>query len=184
MHSPPRPRESRAALEQPDHRLLGSPHFGERMAVDWLDVARFADTFGYQADVTTHVWPYRDWVIDAFNANMPFDQFITWQLAGDLLPDATRDQRLATAFNRLHRQTNEGGSVEEEFRVEYVCDRVETFGTGVPRADLRVREAATITSSIRSPSGISIRFSRSSTTSTKAVSIRTSPTPCQRRRFR
>ena len=117
-----------AALAQEITRLLASPHFGERMAVDWLDVARFADTFGYQSDVAMNVWPYRDWVIKAFNENLPFDQFITWQLAGDLLPGATRDQQLATAFNRLHRQTNEGGSVEEEFRVEYNCDRVETFG--------------------------------------------------------
>ena len=82
-------------------RLLASPHFGERMASDWLDVARFADTFGYQSDATMQVWPWRDWVIRSFNENLPFDQFITWQLAGDLLPGATRDQQLATAFNRL-----------------------------------------------------------------------------------
>jgi hypothetical protein len=99
-----------------------------RMAVDWLDVARYADTYGYQADVYRDVWPYRDWVIRALNDNLPYDQFITWQLAGDLLPDATRDQRIATAFNRLHRQTNEGGSVEEEFRVDYVADRTDTLG--------------------------------------------------------
>ena len=117
------------AVEQAADRLLASPHFGERMAADWLDVARFADTFGYQSDVAAHVWPYRDWVIQAFNKNLPFDQFITWQLAGDLLPEATREQRLATAFNRLHRQTNEGGSIDEEYRVEYVSDRVETYGT-------------------------------------------------------
>ena len=109
-------------------RLLSSPHFGERLAVDWLDRARYADTFGYQADVDSGVWPWRDWVVRAFNENLPYDRFATWQLAGDLLPDAGRDQRLATAFNRLHRQTNEGGSVEEEYRVEYVSDRVHTFG--------------------------------------------------------
>ncbi len=109
-------------------RLLASPHYGERMAVDWLDVARFADTFGYQSDVAMNVWPWRDWVIKALNENLPWDQFITWQLAGDLLPEATQEQKLATTFNRLHRQTNEGGSIEEEFRVEYVCDRVETYG--------------------------------------------------------
>jgi hypothetical protein len=109
-------------------RLLASPHFGERMATDWLDVARYADTFGYQSDVAMNVWPWRDWVIRAFNDNLPFDQFITWQLAGDLLPNPSRDQQLATTFNRLHRQTNEGGSVNEEFRVEYVTDRVETYG--------------------------------------------------------
>jgi len=117
-----------AAVAAVVDRLLASPHFGERMAADWLDVARFADTFGYQEDAAMNVWPWRDWVIRAFNENLPHDQFITWQLAGDLLPGATREQRLATAFNRLHRQTNEGGSVNEEFRVEYVSDRVETYG--------------------------------------------------------
>ena len=117
------------AYERVVDRLLASPAFGERMAVDWLDLARYADTYGYQSDVDRSVWPYRDWVIEAFNRNLPFDDFAVWQLAGDLLPDSTREQRLATAFNRLHRQTNEGGSVEEEFRVEYVADRVHTFGT-------------------------------------------------------
>lgn len=112
-------------------RLLASPRYGERMAAEWLDVARYADSYGYQADVYREVWPWRDWVIDAMNRNLPFDQFLTWQLAGDLLPDATREQILATCFNRLHRQTNEGGSVEEEFRVAYVSDRVETFGSAM-----------------------------------------------------
>ncbi|HBF23613.1 MAG TPA: hypothetical protein DDW23_07355 [Planctomycetes bacterium] len=109
--------------------LLSSPHFGERMAQSWLDLARYADTFGYQSDVGTRVWPYRDWVIQAFNQNLPYDEFVRWQLAGDLLPNATAEQKTATAFNRLHRQTNEGGSVEEEYRIEYVSDRVHTFGT-------------------------------------------------------
>ena len=110
-------------------RLLASPRYGERMANDWLDLARYADTYGYQADVDRDMSPWRDWVIRAFNENLPYDQFIVWQLAGDLLPGATREQRLATAFNRLHRQTNEGGSIEEEFRTEYVADRVHTMGT-------------------------------------------------------
>ena len=110
-------------------RLLQSQAFGERMANEWLDVARFADTFGYQADREMHVWPWRDWVIRAFNQNLPYDQFITWQIAGDLLPKATFDQRIATAFNRLHRQTNEGGSTEEEFRQSYIADRLVTSGT-------------------------------------------------------
>ena len=117
------------AYEHLVDRLLASPRFGERMAVDWLDLARFADTYGYQADVYRAMWPWRDWVIQAFNANLPYDQFITWQLAGDLLPGPTRTQVLATAFNRHHRQTNEGGSIEEEFRVEYVSDRTNTFAT-------------------------------------------------------
>ncbi|MBO0698846.1 MAG: DUF1549 domain-containing protein, partial [Zavarzinella sp.] len=110
-------------------RLLASERYGERMASDWLDVARFADTQGYQHDRAWQVWPYRDWVIRAFNRNQPFDQFITWQLAGDLLPGATKEQRLATAFNRLHMQNEEGGIVAEEFRVAYVVDRVTTAGT-------------------------------------------------------
>ncbi len=110
-------------------RLLASPRFGERMAVDWLDLARYADTYGYQADRYRDTWPWRDWVVRAFNANLPYDRFVTWQLAGDLLPHPTRDQVLATAFNRHHRQTNEGGSIEEEFRVEYVADRTNTFAT-------------------------------------------------------
>ncbi len=110
-------------------RLLASPRYGERMAVDWLDAARYADSFGFQVDREREMWPWRDWVIDAFNRNLPFDQFVTWQLAGDLLPEATQEQILATAFNRLHQQESEGGSVEEEYRVEYVSDRVHTFAT-------------------------------------------------------
>ena len=117
------------AYEQAVDRLLESPAYGERMTNEWLDVARYADTFGYQADRDTHLWPWRDWVIRAFNNNLSYDQFITWQTAGDLIPDATVDQRLATAFNRLHRQTNEGGSIEEEFRQSYIADRVVTNGT-------------------------------------------------------
>lgn len=117
-----------AAYEQLVDRLLASQRYGERMAVDWLDVARYADTYGYQADRYRAMWPWRDWVVKAFNQNMPYDDFITNQIAGDLLPSATTDQILATAFNRNHRQTNEGGSVEEEYRSEYVADRVNTFG--------------------------------------------------------
>ncbi|MFN0208027.1 MAG: DUF1553 domain-containing protein [Planctomycetota bacterium] len=117
------------AYERAVERLLKSVRFGERMAADWLDLARYADTYGYQSDVHRKVWRYRDWVINAFNNNLPYDQFIEHQIAGDLLPNTTKDQILATAFNRLHRQTNEGGSTEEEYRVEYVADRVHTFGT-------------------------------------------------------
>jgi hypothetical protein len=117
------------AYEKLVDRLLASPAYGERQAVDWLDLARYADTYGYQNDVERDLSAWRDWVIQAFNENLPYDKFIQWQLAGDLLPAPTRDQRVATAFNRLHRQTNEGGSVEEEFRQEYVADRVATTGT-------------------------------------------------------
>ncbi len=116
------------AYERVVEKYLASPAYGERMAMDWLDLARYADTYGYQADVDYDMSPWRDWVIKAFNENLPYDQFLLWQLAGDLLPNATREQRLATAFNRLHRQTNEGGSIEEEWRTEYVADRVNTMG--------------------------------------------------------
>lgn len=119
------------ALVRAVDRLLASPAYGERMALDWLDVARYADTFGYQADVEMDVWPWRDWVIEAFNRNLPYDMFLTWQLAGDLLDHPTQEQRLATTFNRLHRQTNEGGSINEEFRVANVADRAETFSTAM-----------------------------------------------------
>jgi hypothetical protein len=110
-------------------RLLASPHYGERMAVDWLDQARYADSYGFQVDREREVWPWRDWVVKAYNENLPFNQFIIWQLAGDLLPKATDEQILATAFNRLHQQESEGGSVEEEYRVEYIADRVQTVAT-------------------------------------------------------
>ena len=116
------------AEERVVDRLLASPAYGERMAADWLDVARYADTHGYQSDRNNYLWPWRDWVISAFQRNVRINDFVVWQIAGDLLPDATREQKLATAFNRNHRQTNEGGSVEEEFRAEYNADRVHTTG--------------------------------------------------------
>ena len=117
------------AYEKVVDRLLASPSYGERMAVPWLDAARYADSYGYQSDQMSPTWPFRDWVVRAFNANLPYDRFLTDQLAGDLEKDSSRETRLATAFNRLHRQTNEGGSIEEEWRLEYVADRVHTFGT-------------------------------------------------------
>ncbi len=110
-------------------QFLASTAYGEHMANDWLDLARYADTYGYQSDVDRDMSAWRDWVIGAFNKNLSYNKFILWQIAGDLFPDATDEQILATAFNRLHRQTNEGGSIEEEFRNEYVSDRVHTFGT-------------------------------------------------------
>ncbi|MEP1448978.1 MAG: DUF1553 domain-containing protein [Paraglaciecola sp.] len=119
------------AYQQVVQRLLATPAFGERLATQWLDVARYADTHGYSTDFYRDMSPYRDWVIQAFNQNMPFDEFVTWQLAGDLLPDPTKEQVLATAFNRIHAQNGEGGIVNEEFRVEYVKDRVQTVGTGL-----------------------------------------------------
>ncbi|MDA7653798.1 DUF1553 domain-containing protein [bacterium] len=107
-------------------QLLASERFGERMAMDWLDIARFADTYGYQSDRFNHMWPWRDWVINAFNRNLPYDQFITQQMAGDLMENKDQETVLATAFHRNHRQTNEGGSTNEEFRVEYNADRLKT----------------------------------------------------------
>jgi hypothetical protein len=112
--------------EQTVDRLLASPHFGERMAVDWLDAARYADTDGYFGDKPRQMWLWRDWVIRAFNANMPFDQFTIEQLAGDLLPNATTAQKIATGFNRNHMSNDETGLIDEEYRVEYVADRVDT----------------------------------------------------------
>ncbi|MEM8892198.1 MAG: DUF1549 domain-containing protein, partial [Bacteroidota bacterium] len=131
---PPSPKEIEAfkgdnsadAIEKLIDQMLASEAYGERMAVDWLDVARYADTHGYQADRERRMWPWRDWVIKAFNSNMPYDEFSRWQLAGDLIPNASREQIMATGFNRNHMQTEEGGSVEEEFRAEYVADRTIT----------------------------------------------------------
>ena len=110
-------------------RLLRSAHYGERMAGPWLDAARFADTNGYFTDNERTMWPWRDWVIDAFNTNMPHDQFTVEQLAGDLLPKPTLRQKIATGFNRNHMVNNESGLIPEEFRVEYVADRVKTTST-------------------------------------------------------
>lgn len=117
------------AYERVIDRLLASPHFGERMAWDWLDAARYADTNGFQGDPERTMWPWRDWVVNALNANMPYDQFTKEQLAGDLLPDATRDQILASGFNRNNMHNGEGGRIAEETRVENVFDRVETTST-------------------------------------------------------
>jgi hypothetical protein len=123
--------ESPEAYEKAVDRLLASPHYGERMASEWLDLARYADSHGYQDDGMRNMWPWRDWVIRSFNKNMPYDEFILWQLAGDMLPDATDEQKLATGFNRNHLQSQEGGIVSEEYRVEYVADRTNTLGTGI-----------------------------------------------------
>ena len=117
-----------AAYERALDRLLASPHYGERMAVEWLDAARYADTNGFQTDETRDMSAWRDWVIRAFNTNLPFDRFTLEQLAGDLLPNPTRDQVLATGFHRNHRLNTEGGSIAEEFLVENVADRVLTTG--------------------------------------------------------
>ncbi len=118
-----------AAREQVADRLLASPHFGERWAAMWLDLARYSDTYGFEKDPHRDIWPYRDWVIRAFNEDMPYDRFTVEQLAGDLLPDATAAQRLATAFHRNTQTNTEGGTDDEEFRVAAVIDRVSTTWT-------------------------------------------------------
>lgn len=114
------------AYERVVERLLASPRFGEHMARYWLDVARYGDTHGLHLDNERSLWPYRDWVVKAFNENLPFDQFTVWQLAGDLLPDPNRDQLVASGFNRCNVSTSEGGAIDEEFQVRYAVDRVET----------------------------------------------------------
>ena len=134
---PPTPSETNAfladktpnAYEKVVDRLLASPRYGERMAIRWLEAARYADTNGYQTDAARIMWRWRDWVIDAYNRNLPFDQFTVEQLAGDLLPNATLDQKIATGFNRNHRGNGEGGIIAAEYAVEYVVDRVETTST-------------------------------------------------------
>ncbi len=117
---------SKNAYEKVVDHLLNSTRYGEHMATNWLDIARYSDTHGYQDDLERTMWPWRDWVISAFNRNIPYDEFIKWQLAGDLLPNATLEQIVATGFNRNHKITQEGGVIDEEYRVEYVLDRTNT----------------------------------------------------------
>ncbi|MBI4892233.1 MAG: DUF1553 domain-containing protein [Acidobacteria bacterium] len=132
---PPTPQETASFLANPASygatidRLLASPRYAERMTIRWLEAARYADSNGYQSDGPRDMYRYRDWVLDAFRANMPFDQFTIEQLAGDLLPNPTLSQRIATAFHRNHSTSAEGGIVDEEFRVQYVADRAETTST-------------------------------------------------------
>lgn len=116
------------AYEKIVDQLLQNPAYGEKMALHWLDVARYADSHGFQDDGYRTQWPWRDWVIHALNKNISYKDFITWQLAGDLMPNATKEQLLATGFNRNHKITEEGGVVDEEYRVMYVTDRSDTFG--------------------------------------------------------
>ncbi len=118
-----------SAYEKVVDRLLASPRYGERMAMLWLDYARYADSHGFQTDSSRSMWPWREWVIKAFNDNVPFDRFTVEQLAGDLLPNPRQDQLVATGFNRNHRINGEGGLIAEEWRIETIIDRVETTGT-------------------------------------------------------
>jgi len=131
---PPTPEEMKAflvdsnpnAYERQVDRLLNSPHFGERMAVPWLDLVRFSDTVGYHGDQNQNIFPYRDYVIDSFNKNKPFDQFTIEQIAGDLLPNPSTEARVATGFNRLNMMTREGGAQPKEYLAKYAGDRVRT----------------------------------------------------------
>lgn len=119
------------AYEKMVDKLLANPAYGEKMAIHWLDLARYADSHGYQDDGYRTQWPWRDWVIHAFNKNMHYNDFVTWQLAGDLLPNSTKEQLLATGFNRNHKITEEGGVIPEEYRIMYVTDRNDLFGKGL-----------------------------------------------------
>lgn len=119
------------AYEKVIDKLLATPQYGEKMAVHWLDVARYADSYGYQDDNIRTQWAWRDWVIHAFNQNMPYDKFITWQLAGDLVPDSSKESILATAFLRNHKYTEEGGIIPEEYRIEYILDKTKTYTKGI-----------------------------------------------------
>ncbi|NNE76408.1 MAG: DUF1549 domain-containing protein, partial [Pricia sp.] len=136
---PPKPEEVKLLLKSDSEadisriidEFLASPAYGERMTQSWLDVARYADSHGYQDDSYRTMWPWRDWVIHAFNKNLPYDDFLTWQLAGDLMSGATKEQILATGFNRNHPITQEGGVIQEEYRTNYVLDRTNTLGKGI-----------------------------------------------------
>jgi hypothetical protein len=123
--------KSANAYEKVVDQLLKSPTYGEKMALHWMDVARYADSHGYQDDNYRSQWPWRDWVIHAYNENLPYNKFITWQMAGDLMPNATKEQVLATGFNRNHKITEEGGVIDEEYRISYVTDRTNTLGKGL-----------------------------------------------------
>jgi hypothetical protein len=119
------------AYEKMVDALLKTPQYGEKMAVHWLDVARYADSYGYQDDNIRTQWPWRDWVIHAFNKNISYDQFLTWQIAGDMLPDVNKEEILATGFFRNHKYTEEGGVIDEEYRIEYLLDKTKTFSKGI-----------------------------------------------------
>ncbi len=119
------------AYEAAVDELMGLPSYGEKMAVHWLDVARYSDSYGYQDDNVRTQWAWRDWVIHAFNKNIPYNTFVTWQLAGDMLPNPTKEQILATAFFRNHKYTEEGGVIPEEYRIGYILDKTKTYTKGI-----------------------------------------------------
>lgn len=168
---PPAPAEVAAFERDPSpdayarlvERILQSPHHGERMAIGWLDVVRYADTIGYHSDNPRNVWPYRDWVIRSFNANKRFDRFTLEQIAGDLLPDANRETRVGSAFNRLLLSTEEGGAQPRDYESRMLTDRVRAVGP-LGSGKQRAAPSVTTTNSIRSRSVISTRSVLSSPT--------------------
>lgn len=119
------------AYEKMVDALLNTPQYGEKMAVHWMDVARYADSYGYQDDNIRTQWPWRDWVIHAFNKNVPYDKFLVWQIAGDMLPESDKEKILATGFFRNHKYTEEGGVIDEEYRIEYLLDKTKTYSKGI-----------------------------------------------------
>jgi len=123
--------KSSDAYEKVVDQLFTLPQYGEKMAVHWMDISRYADSYGYQDDNIRTQWPWRDWVIYAYNKNMPYDQFITWQVAGDMMPNASKEEILATGFFRNHKYTEEGGILEEEYRTQYLIDKTKTYGKGI-----------------------------------------------------
>ncbi len=153
---PPKPEEvdefvndtNPQAYEAVVNRLMASPHYGERMALGWLDAARYADSNGFQQDGDTWQWIWRDWVVKALNEDLPFDKFTIWQLAGDLLPDATNEQKIASAFNRNHLLNGEGGAIAEEQRWVGLFDRIDHMAwidnelCAVSRSQIRSNDTA------------------------------------------
>ena len=176
------------AYERLVERLLASPHYGERMAIGWLDVVRFADTIGYHSDNPRNIWPYRDWVIKSFNDNKPFDRFTVEQIAGDLLPDASVETRVGSAFNRLLLSTEEGGAQAKDYEARMLTDRVRAVGA-VWLGQTTGCASATTTSSTRSRCATSTRSAPSSRTSKSRSSATarrawSSPRPTTRRPWR
>ena len=172
----PSSRTRKGALDRVLDRLFGSPRYGAHLGRIWLDAARYADTHGLHLDNLRLMWPYRDWVIDAYNRNLPFDQFTIEQLAGDLLPDATEEQRIASGFNRCNPTSAEGGMIAEEYLSIYAKDRTDTTSTvflGVSMGCAQCHDHKYD----RSPSGTT-RCSGSSTRSPRRPATATSPTPC------
>ena len=166
------------AYEKVVDRLLASKSYAERMTLHWMDVARYGDSSVHHADGPRTMWPWRDWVINAYHTNKSFKEFATEQIAGDLIPNATIDQKIATGFNRNHGTTDEGGLIVEEYRVEYVVDRVKTTAMS-SLVSASNAPNATATSMIPYRTRNTTNFSRSSTTTPTAANKLAAATPRQ-----